>query len=163
MGLFFYNTDAGSPPTRQGRSPVLIRHGLAVTGGPSSFGEQLGKLSPGDTLLMYENGVGVVAVGTVRDHWDRITYRQAIYYQFGDEGFDCEYRIGVDWHLDLSESPVDFRESKDRLGYIPQGAIRPVVAHQAEVERIIEEARAASLLLPGDIARPASYVEGATR
>jgi len=83
MSLFLYNTDADSL-SRTGRFPLLTKQGFAATSGPITFGEQLGKLSPTDTLLMYENGVGVVAVGIVSEYWDQRTHKPPKYYQRGD-------------------------------------------------------------------------------
>ena len=31
-------------------------------------------------VLMYENGIGVVAIGQVRDKWDGVSYEQPLYY-----------------------------------------------------------------------------------
>jgi len=142
MTFFFYNTDADSL-VRQGRYPVLLQHGIAGTSGPYSFGEQLGQLAPGDLLLMYENRVGVVAVGTVTGWWDRATHQPPIYYQPGDDGFEHEYRVPVAWWLDLSGCPVGMDELRDRLGYTPRGTITPIVSRQAEAEQLIQERRSA--------------------
>jgi hypothetical protein len=60
MAFFFYNTDDGD-------SRKLIERGFAVTGGRRKFGRQLGQLTSLDTLLMYENGRGVIAIGRVRE------------------------------------------------------------------------------------------------
>jgi len=133
---FFYNTDGGT-----GQYPVLIQHGFAATSGPYSIGEQLGELAPGDTLLMYENRVGVVAVGTVREHWDRLTHRPPIYYLPDIDGFEHEYRIAVDWCLDLSDHPISIEELRARLGYTPCGAVSRIVKRQAEVEKLIRDRR----------------------
>jgi len=162
MAYFFYNTDADSL-ARQGRYPVLIQQGFAATSGPYSFGEQLNQLSPEDTLLMYENRVGIVAVGRVRDYWDQVTHRPAIYYQPGDEGFEHEYRIGVDWHLDLSANPVSIGELRERIGYNPLGAVRRIVAKQAEVEQIIRDCLGHESSLTDEVKQPHRYFEGATR
>lgn len=142
MGFFFYNTDADSL-TRRGRYPVLIKQMFAATSGPRTYGEQLRQLSPTDVLFMYENGVGVVAVGTVIEHWDEVTQKPPKYYQPGDDGFDHEYRIKVKWFLDLSSCPVRIDELRDKTGYTPRGTIRRIVKRQNEIEDLIEERKAA--------------------
>lgn len=142
MAYFFYNTDANSL-SRKGRYPVLIQHRFAASSGPYTFGEKLGRLTPGDdTLLMYENKVGIVAVGTVCEHWDRATHQPPIYYQPGSGGFEHEYRIGVHWFLDLSARPIGIDELRERVGYIPLGSLVRIVKHQAAIEQLIEERQA---------------------
>jgi len=141
MDYYFYNTDAGSlvgPP----RFHRLIEQGLAITGGAWRFGEKLEALVPGDTLLMYENGVGVVAIGTVLNHWPRESHKDLLYYEPGDvcvneEGDECEYRIKVDWFRDLSESPISVQELRTRLGYTPRGTISKITKWRAEIEGIV--------------------------
>ena len=77
---------------------------------------------------MYENRVGVVAVGTVLEHWDGVTHRPPIYYQPEVIGFEHEYRIRVNWDLGpISELPIGIEELRERLGYIPRGAVRRIV------------------------------------
>lgn len=112
---------------------------------------------------MYENSVGVVAIGTVQEHWDGITQRPAIYYQPGDDGFEFEHRITVEWFLDLSEIPIGVNVLRERIGYNPLGAVRRIVARKVQVEQIIEECKTALSVLPEGVAKPESYVEGATR
>lgn len=71
IDCFLYNRDAGSLITApRPRYHVLIAQGFAATGGPQNSGEQLRRLGPGDRLLMYENMVGVVATGIVRERRD---------------------------------------------------------------------------------------------
>jgi hypothetical protein len=160
MDYFFYNTDANSL-SRDGRFPILIKGGFAATSGPRRFGEKLDRLSPGDAVLMYENGRGVVAVGIVCEHWDRKTHRPPLYYQPGDDGFDHEYRIEVDWFLDLSDNPVSVKELKQRAS-TPRGAINRIVKWRHEIEAIIEE-RSTPHSFPGEVPESSSCVEGATR
>ena len=90
MDYYFYNIDANSL-SRDHRFPILIKQGIAATSGPIRFGKELGRLSPGDTLLMYENRLGVVAVGTVLEQWDGKTHTPPLYYLPGDDGFDHEF------------------------------------------------------------------------
>src|SRR5262245_35751232 len=61
MDYYFYNTNSNQLIEPRPRFHTLITNGLAVTGGDRSYGELLSQLTPGDTLLMYENGIGVVA------------------------------------------------------------------------------------------------------
>jgi len=140
MNYYFYNTDARS--LRGERRPhLLIELGLAVTGGPTAFGEQLRQLEPGDRVLMYENGVGIAAVGDVLESWDGQAHRVPVYYVLGKSLIDPEreYRIRVNWFLDLTGSPVSVQDVKKRLGYQPRGAVKQIVKWRAEVEKIIAE------------------------
>jgi len=174
MDYFFYNTDADAlseHPRR--RFPVLIEEGFAAVGGDrQQFGEQFGQLAPDDILLMYENGVGIVAVGRVRERWDGVAHTIPRYYttaeMSGLTGGPYEYRIAVEWFLDLSNAPIGINQLRERLGYKPRatvtrGTIDKIVKQRIEVARIIEEARASLSLLPGEVAQPSLYVEGATQ
>ena len=140
MDYYFYNNDAKE--FREGRcAQVLIERGLAVTGGPRDFGEQLRQLAPGDTLLMYEDGAGIVAVGYVSESWNGKAYRRPVYYISGQNfaGEDREYRIAVNWFLNLSDAPVSIQEVKKRIGYQPRGAVRKIVKRRPQVESMIAE------------------------
>lgn len=169
MNYFFYNTDANALSEEpRPRFPVLIERGFAAVGGDrQQFGEQLGQLEPGDILLMYENGVGVVAIGQVRERWDGVSHTTPQYYMpvemDGLTGGPFEYRIAVEWFLDLSSSLIGIDQLRERFGYTPRGTVRRIVEQRTEAARLIEESRAVLSLLPGEIARPSLYVEGATR
>ncbi len=102
---------------------------------------------------MYENRVGVVAVGTVMEPWDGRSHRNLVYYkstqEIGKHGH--EYRVAVNWFLDLTDDPIGIAELKDRLGYLPRGTIKKIVSDQAEVAGMIEErlrGRAAAVQAP---------------
>jgi hypothetical protein len=129
MAFFFYNTDGG-----QGRYERLIKRGIAATGGPRKFGLQLGQLRPSDTLLMYEDGVGIVAVGRVREYWDEKTHRTPLYYPAGEPK---EYRIKVRWRA--LTSPISIATIKEALGYQPRGAVRRIVKCHEVVEQLVDE------------------------
>lgn len=140
MNYFFYNT-GNRPSTLKGRKRdfrILIRKGLAVTGGDPIYGEKLGCLSKGDTLLMYENKIGIVAIGAVRERWDRKTHSDPVYTL--DE-LRREYRLNVNWFLDLSDTPISLEELNRRTGYgaAPRGTVRRIVESRPEFERLIEE------------------------
>ena len=130
MAFFFYNTDGG-----QGRYERLIKRGIAATGGPRKFGMMLAQLRPSDTLLMYEDGVGVVAVGRVREYWDEKTHRTPLYYPAGEPR---EYRIKVRWQA-IPGDPISVARIKDELGYQPRGAVRRIVKCREVVERLLNE------------------------
>ena len=59
---------------------------------------------------MYENKVGVVAVGRVQERWNGVSHTSPWYYTPAEmetlTGGAFEYRIAVDWFLDLSAQPV---------------------------------------------------------
>ena len=171
---FYYNTDADAltgPPSPRFR--LLIDGGFASVGGDrKKFGEQLGQLSRDDILLMYENGIGVVAVGRVREKWDGVSHTAPRYYNLAEmgglTGGEFEYRIAVDWFLDFSDVPAEIDELRQRFGYksgaaVTRGTVDKIVKQRQEVARLIEEWSADQSLLPGEIARPALYTEGATR
>jgi hypothetical protein len=137
---YFFNTDGKSvfgPP----RFHTLIENGLAVTSGDRSYGEQLGQLVPGDTLLMYQNRVGGVAVGTVKNRWDGKSYRDHLYYQSGDDLDEegREYRIKVRWFLDLSDNPIEVQELRKILGTIPPRTLQKIVKGRDQLARIIAD------------------------
>lgn len=174
MDYFFYNTDSKALKDQpRPRFPLLIKQGFAAVGGDrQKYGEQLGQLTPDDILLMYENGIGVVAIGEVRDHWDAVSHTVPKYYtpteMEGLTGGAYEYRISVEWFLDLSSSPISLNRLRERFGYksnttVTRGTIDKRVKQRTEIAQIIEEVRAELSLLPGEIAHPSLYVEGSTR
>jgi hypothetical protein len=145
MEYFFYNTDAGvikdEPRPRFG---VLIDGRFAAVGGDrKKYGEQLGKLSPDDILLMYENLVGIVAVGRVLERWDESTYSDPLYYTQREitllTGGAHEYRIAVDWFIDISYSPISVQQLRELLGYTPRGTVKKIVEHRAKIEKLIND------------------------
>src|SRR5262249_52972929 len=126
MAFFFYNTDDGD-------YHKLIKRGYAVTGGPRKFGKQLEQLRGLDTLLMYENGTGVVAIGRVREEWDRKAHKNVWYYPDDPH----EYRVKVKWYRDLSDSPISIARLKRALGYQPRWAVRRIRKRAAEIAKLI--------------------------
>ena len=58
-----------------------------------------------------------------------------------------EYRIEVKWFLDISDSPLSVKELKDRIGYIPRGAVTPFIKWRHEIEKIINELKTRNLEL----------------
>jgi hypothetical protein len=172
MNYFFYNTDARALSEEpRPRFPVLIEGGFAAAGGDrAKYGEQFAQLATDDLLLMYENGVGVVAIGRVREQWDGVSHTTPRYYRPAEmsrlDGGPYEYRIGVEW-FDRSSSPIGIEQIRERFGYKPgatvtRGTIDKIVKQRDEIARLIEESQVALSLLPGEVAQPSLYVEGAT-
>lgn len=131
---FFVNTDAVS---LGGVSPHdrWIEHGMAFTGGSAPYGKLLGALSNGDVVLAWANGIGVVAVGVVVSSWDGVAHRDAIVYV--EPYADVEYRVGVDWFLNLRSSPIGRRE----IGWNPVRAVQRIVKGIEEIRaQVLERA-----------------------
>jgi hypothetical protein len=132
------------------RVHVLLKQGFAATGGDRKFGEQLDVLEPGDTLLMYENGVGVIAIGQVEKKWNQRSYSRPLYYPKPAPGA-TEYRIRVKWDLEVAaallERPVELRELRKRFGspaYTPRGfrsAVLRLEKHHDAVAKLVDELR----------------------
>lgn len=141
---YFYNTDAksfsGAP-----RLHSLLANGIAVTGGPKKFGEELRPLQADDVLLMYQNGSGVVAVGRVLKPWDGKKHFNLQYYE--KDGQDAhEYRVLVDWFLDLSDQPLGIED----IGYVPRGAVQRIVRARERLESLVNERANAPIRLSPD-------------
>lgn len=174
MEYFFYNTDARAIHDEpRPRYPRLIQGNFAATGGDrEKFGEQFNQLNPADILLMYENGIGVVAVGRVMEKWDGVTHATPRYYtpaEFADlSGGPHEYRIAVDWFLDLSDVPIGLAELRKQFGLkssastVTRGAIDRIVKQRDKIIELIE-GRRSSPILPGELSASNTYFEGASR
>lgn len=133
MDYWFYNTDANAFGGETAAERLFKRR-YAVTGGAQKFGDLLGKLTPGDTLLMYENLVGLLGVGTVLKRWDGIAHSDTWYYG-PDEPH--EYRIRVDWYLDFTSKPIDYNSLRDAIGYVPRGALKRDLHKHDAIEELI--------------------------
>lgn len=154
MDYYFYNTDARSikgPPRPRFR--VLIVRGFAAIGGDRQrFGKQFLQLKVDDVLLMYEDNVGVVAAGRVRERWDGKSHAERWYYKTAEmgglTGGTYEYRIKIAWFLDLSDNPITPGLLRQRLGspgFVPRGTVRKIAKYRPEIERMIEELRRSPL------------------
>lgn len=162
---YFINSDAKT----LGPSPhdLWFESGMAFTGGDMvPYGQQLAVLRPGDALLLWANGLGVVAVGRVQAPWDGKAYRQhRICYRPPCD--DDEYRVRVDWLIDLRRNPVvqkDFgynpRQSMQRIGEDRKAKTVELV-RRAAADAAATAPRAAAVE-PGEEDDP-TYVEGAVR
>jgi hypothetical protein len=134
MAYYFINTDAKS---LGGESPhdKWIKYKYAFTGGLIAYGKQLGRLSQGDICLAYANRIGVVAAGKVLSTWDGITYQNPLVYT--EPHKDKEYRIGVDWFLDLRDKPIKIDRLRLILGWNPSRAVQRIKKDEAKIEKLI--------------------------
>ena len=131
----------------------MIEKGFAATRGPITYGEDLRMLGPNDVLLMYENGLGVVAVGRVLERWDEKIHSEPLYYVPNESGLDREYRIKVEWFLDLSKDPITASQLKKSIGWISSQAVQKIVTAKANVEKLVEERRMAASRLADDLTK----------
>lgn len=145
---FFYNTDRNSFSTS--RFHILIANGFAASAGPYKYGENFRKLKQGDMLLMYENRVGVVATGEVSALWDGKRYQEPLYYTSDELHYlvpeePFEYRIPVDWYMDMSDNPIKLdriRSAFKSPGFIPRGTIQRIEKHHDNVVSLLNEEQA---------------------
>lgn len=148
MNYYFYNTDSRSIfLSPQPRYQILIERQFATIGGdPQHFGEQFRQLKPDDVLLMYENRVGVVAIGSVQENWDGKHYTEPWYYHPEEminlTGGAFEYRIKVDWYLNISDRPITLERIRQLFrskGFTPRGTIKKNIKYRLEIEQMIAE------------------------
>ena len=112
INMFVLNTDATS---FGGNSPhnIWFEQEAAFTGGlfddPEGYrkyGENvLGKLTPGDIIIMYANKIGGVGVGSVMEYWDGLRFRekQQVYMHPYEQE---EYKVKTNWFADLRSRPI---------------------------------------------------------
>jgi hypothetical protein len=141
MSYYYINTDTDA----LGYSPHAkwIEYNHAFTSGNSQKGHEdygvrvLGKLSRGDILFMYANKCGVMAAGRVSESWNRRSYEggDRLIYQ------ECtEYRIGVDWYLDVVNNPINTKDLKSIGLWTPIPTLQPIKDNNA-AERLLKEIR----------------------
>ena len=127
MSYYYINTDTKT----LGYSPHArwLEHNHAFTSGDSQKGYEdygvrvFGKLNRGDILFMYANKCGVMAAGRVSESWNRRSYEggDRLIYQ------ECaEFRIGVDWHLNVVDNPINPHDLKSIGLWTPRPVLLPI-------------------------------------
>jgi putative restriction endonuclease len=118
---YFINTDAKS---NNGISyhDAWIARGLAVTSGEEKYKSTFEVINRGDTLLLWANKIGVVAIGTMLDDTPtRVLAGQ------GDGTIspteEWEFHRWVAWHGDLRRHPISSKEVKAYRGQNPLSTI----------------------------------------
>ncbi len=123
MRLFFVNTDAASFGGMS-KHDEWIHHRVVLTGGETGYKDALARIPRGARVLVYVNGVGVVAVGEVTSNEViEVTSPNTIY-----PTNQPEYHRPVAWLLDLRSNPVTWAELVDLLGQGPLQAVQEIHA-----------------------------------
>ena len=126
VAYWFMNTDKGTGGRKFATRDLWFKHQMAFSGDDwDQFGLPLGQLNVDDVCLMYDNGVGIVGVGRVAETWDRKAYK-ANKIVYANQKFP-EYRLRVNWYIDIREEPVDTRSE---FGYVPQDFLGRIVKHR---------------------------------
>ncbi|MBL8424532.1 MAG: hypothetical protein JNK06_13710 [Candidatus Accumulibacter phosphatis] len=135
MAYYYVNTEARNLP---GQAPheIWLREGYAFVSG-EPYGPRLGGLNPGDILFMYVNGRGVMAVGQVLEHCDGRPVDPPLVY-LPAQG--PEFRIAVDWFLNLFDNPITAAELREIIGWISRQAVQHIGDDEA-AEQLVEYAR----------------------
>lgn len=118
---YFINTDAKS---NDGISyhDAWIARGLAVTSGEEKYKSTLKVINRGDTLLLWANNIGVVAIGTMLDDAPTTVIAGQ------GEGTvspteEWEFHRRVAWNGDLRRQPISSKEVKAYRGQNPLSTI----------------------------------------
>ena len=135
MATFFVNTDAKS---NEGHShhDAWVARGIAVTSGRVKFRHKLARIARGDTVLMYANGVGVVAVGTALDEEVvDVTDSSAL----GSPRESIEYHRRVDWHSDLRSAPISASILSALCGRAPRQVVERLEKGEGGLLRLVAQ------------------------
>ena len=166
MEIHVLNTDASHGAI--GAEAEWLRRGLAVTSGDQTYERKLRRVAVGDWVLVWANKKGIVAAGQATD--DLVRRVTGVDLVNPDEPW--EFHRGVQWRLDLRDSPIAYTEFVALSGVRPSGAgkrIRDsarkaaVLSRLAELEDLctsdpVEYAEAADNLLDrGAVVRPAGH------
>lgn len=121
LKTYFINTDAKS---NNGISyhDAWIARGLAVTSGEGKYKSTLEMINYGDTLLLWANKIGVVAIGTMLDDFPTTVLAGQ------GEGTvspteEWEFHRRVAWYGDLRRHPISPKEVKSYRGQNPLSTI----------------------------------------
>ena len=121
MRLFFVNTDAISYGGVS-RHDDWLRRSVVITGGDPKYKDAIARIPAGARVLVYVNGLGVVAVGLVTSG-ETIDVKQP---ETVNPSEPIEYHRAVSWLLDLRDNPIDREELIGLLGQGPLQAVQEV-------------------------------------
>ncbi len=113
-----------------------IERGIAVASGADTFLDQIRRLQRGDTLLLWANGRGVVAAGTVVDDAPLTVARSAGTVSPGEAH---EYHRRVAWYADLRGEPLSAALIRASYGSNPSRFLAPLRTGKADILALIDE------------------------
>jgi hypothetical protein len=119
MRLFFVNTDAVSYGGVS-RHDEWLRRNIVLTGGEAKYKDALARIPAGARVLVYVNGLGVVAAGEVTSD-EVVVVRPP---ETVNPTEQLEYHKPVSWLLDLRNDPITRDELVDLLGQGPLQAVQ---------------------------------------
>ena len=153
MDYFFINTDSFARKDVE-TCDLWFKYGMAFSGGDKiKYGIPLLKIKSDDICLMYHNEIGITAVGYALETWDEKSWNQKQKLVYVDQDID-EYRIKVDWYIDLRKKPIDPIQN---LGYNPRGLLQPIKKHKGRIIELIKTLEYESEI---EICNSANLVEG---
>jgi hypothetical protein len=156
MAYWFFNTDKAARGDAR-TCDLWFEHGLAFSGGDwEKYAKPLEKLNLRDHCLMYHNGLGIVGVGRVIEKWDHKRYSDKLLYN--DDSFS-EYRLRVDWYLDLRTNPLD---PQTEFGYGPPSKfLQQIVNDETVVAMLVSRLLCQKeFSSPDEIGPPSGISEG---
>ena len=122
MRLFFVNTDAVSYGGVSRHAEWLHRN-IILTGGEAKYKDSLARIPAGARVLVYVNGLGVVAAGEVTSN-EVFDVRPP---ETVNPSEPVEYHKPVSWLLDLRNDPIARDELVELLGQGPLQAVQEVL------------------------------------
>ena len=155
MAYWFINTDEGA--RRDIRTCDLwFAYGMAFSGGDwKKYALPLQKIEPFDHCLMYHNRLGIVGVGRVIEKWDGKPHVSKLVYT--NDSFS-EYRLRVDWYLDLRTDPVDPRT--EGLPVLPR-FLKRIAKHEETAANLVSRLLCGrEFRSPDEIEQPSGLHEG---
>lgn len=121
MRLFFVNTDANSFGGVS-RHDEWLRRKIILTCGEAKYKDALERIPKGARVLVYVNGIGVVAAGeTTSDDVLDVKPPETV-----NPSEPVEYHKPVCWMLDLRSDPINWDELIKLLGQGPLQAVQEV-------------------------------------
>lgn len=160
--VWFTNTD-GIPGAEQ----LWIARGVAVLSGGAPWNTKFDRTAPGDRLVMWANGIGICAVGTVVPG-DVVTVTDDRRVNLNEPE---EYHLPAEW-LDCRDTPMSSQALRDIEGPLPNSPFKSLEGHGPKVlewfakrravpvpDRDDCDRRAEALLDAGSVPRPNGHAE----
>lgn len=138
---WFVNTDAASNGNVSFDEVWFARSCIATSGGPE-YRRQCELINRGDTVLVYVNGVGVVAGGVVLDE-EPVEVVQPMCLSPNEP---LEYQRKVSWFADLRSRQLSRAEIEHSRGAGPTRAVTRLGKGEADVLRAVDDLAGGAVL-----------------